>query len=143
MKRDAESKKAFDVEQYWDAKGEIALYAKNYAGAVEYLARRDSVASAAIGSRALAEAYLWSGDKSRAIDILEKNQMKYDQNRVFDGAYSVKGYYLLGCAYDEIGARNKARAALEQFLTIWKDADPGIKEVEDTKARLTRLKAKS
>jgi hypothetical protein len=29
----------------------------------------------------------------------------------------------------------------EKFLSLWKDTDPGLPEVEDTKERLTELKS--
>ncbi len=141
LKQNAQSKKTNDVTTYWRALGEIALFAKDYARATECLARFDSASSNQIGDYSLAEAYLGSGEVMRAIDILEKKQIIYNQERAIDGARSVRGYYLLGCAYDEIGQKDKARIALERFLSIWKDADPGLKEVDDAKARLARLNA--
>ena len=35
---------------------------------------------------------------------------------------------------------NKAIEHYEKFLSLWKDADPGIAEVDDAKERLTGLK---
>jgi len=147
LERVAQSREPKKVEKYWHAKGSIALYTKDYARAVECLAKADSASSrppfGVYGGYDLAEAYLGLGERQRAIDVLEKKLLRYDQNRAIGGPTSVRGYYLLGCAYDEIGQREKARTAFERFLTIWKDADPGLKEVEEANIRLARLKAKS
>ena len=142
LERAAGSGKTDDCVPYWDTRGEIALRAKDYKSAIEYLKKRDSAEAIVPGSYILAKAYLESGDARRAIEILEKKLTQYDQNRAIGGPTSVKGYYLLGRAYEEEGERDKARKAFERFLTIWKDADPGIREIDDARARLGRLKAK-
>jgi len=51
--------------------------------------------------------------------------------------------YLLGIAYEKSGWYKKAVEQYEEFLDIWKDADPGIPEVEDAKERLEKLKIES
>lgn len=143
LERNAQSGKAGDIEEYWDARGTIALHVKDYHSAVEYLARADSASRRGYERYALAESHLGAGNRQRAIDIFERNLTRYDENRAISGSASVRGYYLLGKAYDEIGEREKAVTNLDRFLTIWKDADPGLKEVDDAKARLTRLKTGS
>jgi hypothetical protein len=49
----------------------------------------------------------------------------------------------LALAYEKSGWNKKAIEQYEEFLEIWKDADPGIPEVEDAKERLKELRAKS
>jgi hypothetical protein len=42
--------------------------------------------------------------------------------------------------YEKKANTTKAIEKFEKFLKPWKDADPGIAEVEDASARLSRLK---
>jgi cytochrome c-type biogenesis protein CcmH/NrfG len=56
---------------------------------------------------------------------------------------AVKAYYLLGLAYEKSGWNKKAIEKYEEFLDIWKNADPGIPEVQDAKERLKKLRAES
>ncbi len=48
--------------------------------------------------------------------------------------------YMLGKIYEQLGKKNKAKEYYKKFLDLWKDADPGIAEVEDAKKRLAGLK---
>jgi cytochrome c-type biogenesis protein CcmH/NrfG len=51
--------------------------------------------------------------------------------------------YLLGLAYEKSGWNKKAIEKFEEFLDIWKDADPEIPEVEDAKERVKKLRGES
>jgi DNA-binding SARP family transcriptional activator len=48
---------------------------------------------------------------------------------------------MLGKIYEQRGYKGKAIENYEKFLNLWKDADPGIAEVEDAKDRLAELKS--
>ncbi len=48
--------------------------------------------------------------------------------------------YMLGKVYEQQGNKAKAIERYEKFLSLWKDADHGISEVEDAKKRLAGLK---
>ena len=56
------------------------------------------------------------------------------------GSFYAKAFYMLGKIYEQIGNEAKARAHFEKFLELWKDADPGIAEIEDAKVRLSEMK---
>jgi serine/threonine protein kinase/Flp pilus assembly protein TadD len=91
----------------------------------------------------LAEAYLESGRLGEAVTEFEKVLSRYDSNRALCAFRAVKAHYLLGLAYERSGWNKKAIEQYEEFLEIWKDADPGIPEVEDAKERLKALKVQS
>jgi tetratricopeptide (TPR) repeat protein len=88
-------------------------------------------------------AYLESGEIGEAVNTLETAINRYDYNLSTAPICAVKAHYLLGQAYEQSGWKNKAIEQHEEFLEIWKDADPGIAEIEDARQRLARLKESS
>ena len=54
---------------------------------------------------------------------------------------NAKSYYMLGKIYERKGWPGKAIEHYEKFLNLWKDADPGLPEVEDARKRLVGLKS--
>jgi len=46
----------------------------------------------------------------------------------------------MGRLYEKKGLKERAIENYEKFLKLWKDADPGIAEVEDASKRLAGLK---
>jgi len=87
----------------------------------------------------LARAYLKKGE-------LEKAIAEYEELTTFNpGSHDLYlihplYYYRLGKLYEEKGQERKAIEQYEKFLDLWKDADPGIAEVEDARKRLAGLK---
>ena len=88
----------------------------------------------------LARAYLESGRLGEAVAEFERTLSRYDADRALNPTWAVKANYLLGLAYEKSGWNKKAIEKYEEFLDIWKDADPGIEEVEDAKKRIENLK---
>jgi serine/threonine protein kinase/Tfp pilus assembly protein PilF len=88
----------------------------------------------------LAKAYLKNGDLDKAISEYEK-LIIFDPKQ--EGRFLIhpKYHYKLAKLYEQKGSKAKAIEHYEKFLDLWKDADPGIAEVEDAKKRLTGLLA--
>jgi serine/threonine protein kinase/Flp pilus assembly protein TadD len=82
----------------------------------------------------LARAYLQNGELDKAV-------MKYEQLITFDPnskdrrLMHPKFHYRLAKLYEQKGSKAKAIEHYEKFLDLWKDADPGIVEVDDARER--------
>ena len=144
LKKDLEGKDSTKMYSYWWMLGEIELVKGDTNMALSYLERvyKDSPTPSFHLRCHLAEIYLKKGRLDEAVAQLEKALSRYDNDRVWR-TEAVKAYYLLGLAYEKSGWNKKAIEKYEEFLDIWKSADPGIPEVADAKERLKNLKAKS
>jgi tetratricopeptide (TPR) repeat protein len=86
----------------------------------------------------LARAYRQNGEIEKAIAEYER-LIVFDPQREERYLIHPKYYYRLAELYEQKGLKKKAIEHYEIFLNLWKDADPGIAEVEDAKKRLASL----
>ncbi|MGD8540397.1 MAG: protein kinase [Candidatus Aminicenantes bacterium] len=86
----------------------------------------------------LARAYLKVGDIDKAI-VEYKRLITFDPNTLERSLVHPRYYYKLAKLYEQKGQKAKAIEHYEKFLELWKDADPGIFEVEDARERLMGL----
>jgi serine/threonine protein kinase/Tfp pilus assembly protein PilF len=135
---------------YHHLAGSIEIARENFPAAIESLKIATSLMPAqhnidnlndqAFFIEPLAFAYYKNGE-------LEKAQETYEQlisltlGRLHWGYEYVKSFYMLGKIFEEKGWKGKAIEHYEKFLDLWKEADPGIAELEEAKKRLAELKS--
>jgi tetratricopeptide (TPR) repeat protein len=138
---------------YYQLLGEVLLAEKSYDEAISALKDAKQrkmpwiwVTSSIFGynfnttEALLAQAYKKKGDLDKAIEILERLTDLNAENRKGRLIYP-KNYYDLALCYEMKGQKAKAIKHYKKFLDLWKDADPGITEVEDARKRLSGLKS--
>ena len=122
---------------YCTAAGCIALANNDLKSAQSYFKKGKPVAF--FGTYFWARAFLQLGAPDKAVSLLEKALTKFSADRAFNAIGSVKAHYELGMAYEKLGRKDNALREYEEFLDIWKNADPGLPEVGDARQRLERL----
>lgn len=144
IRRDIGGKHETYMWRYWSALAALELARENAGAALAYLekaAASNKDAGSFYSYRALlGQAYLKAGRLGEAVASFEKNLTTYDQDRIFSVPGCIEDHYLLGTAYEMSGWTSKAVEKYQEFLEIWKDADPGISEIDDARQRLARLR---
>jgi tetratricopeptide (TPR) repeat protein len=139
------------IRVYDHLAGKIELKKENFPQAIQYFREALSLlpsqyhSISGIGNEhalyldSLALAYYKTGELDKAKEEYEKIT-RLTTGRLYYGDVYAKSFYMLGKIYEEKGWEGKAIEHYEKFLDLWKDADPGIAEVEDANKRLAGLK---
>jgi tetratricopeptide (TPR) repeat protein/TolB-like protein/predicted Ser/Thr protein kinase len=144
LKKDIEKKDPGSMSLYWALAGYIELAKGNFKASITNFEQLDVALIRNFAMRYwLARAYLEANRLSETIAEFEKALSTYDLSMAWNPIWAVKAHYFLGLAYEKSSWNDKAIQQYKEFLDIWKNADPGIPEVEDAKARLKKLKAES
>jgi tetratricopeptide (TPR) repeat protein/TolB-like protein/predicted Ser/Thr protein kinase len=145
LKRDLGDDHPAEMFAYWSALGILEEARGNLASAIAAYEKADRESpDPSFGLRtALGLAYLKAGKLGEAVAMLEKSLSRYDTDRISSVPGAVKNHYDLATAYEKSGWTAKAIEQYREFLEIWKDADPGIPEVEDARQRLAALTGKT
>jgi tetratricopeptide (TPR) repeat protein len=87
----------------------------------------------------LARAYKKNGEVDKAIAEYERLLTRGPDN-ISQAFIHPLYYYRLARLYEQKSTKAKAAERYGRFLELWKDADPGLPEVEDAKKRLAALR---
>jgi serine/threonine protein kinase/Flp pilus assembly protein TadD len=86
----------------------------------------------------IAQAYFEAGQQEKALSTYNKIT-QLTSGRLAWGIIYAKSFYQLGKIHEMRGDRAKAINYYQKFLDLWKNADPGIPEIEDARKRLAGL----
>jgi hypothetical protein len=136
------------VESYWlpTIQAQIELNSKDGAGALAQLAKAANLEYAQTVGNAnnsclfpiyiQGEAYLAAGQDGA---VAEFQKIINHPGMVWNCATGALAHLQLGRAYALAGDKAKARAAYQDFLTLWKDADPDVPVLKEAKAEFAKL----
>jgi serine/threonine protein kinase/predicted Zn-dependent protease len=133
------------MRHYYRLVGLIECEKENYSTAIIHLEKAVSLISAGPQNmnpdsiEPLASAYYRAGDMDRAREEYDKIT-RITMGRLESADTYAKSFYMLGKINENLGKKTRAKEHYEKFLELWKDADPGMTEVEDAKKRLEILK---
>ena len=138
------------IRDYYVLQGMIELKKKDYSKAIDHMERGYALYPEqnnwfpyhAFVAYDLGLAYVLSENFDKAEQAFD-NIINMTTGRLWWGDLYAKSFYMLGKICEQQGDTAKAKEHYEKFLDLWKDADPGIQEVEDARKRMNGLKTRN
>jgi len=123
--------------------GMIELKKRNPQKAIQSIRKALSLISATSNSNllyghSLGKAYYLAGDLEKAVQEFERAAALTTGKLNYGDVY-VRSYFMLGRVYQDMGQTDKAIQNYEKFLEFWKDAAPGLSEVQEARTQLQKL----
>jgi len=139
------------MRYYFHLMGNIALGEKSQSKAISHFQTAERLTpyqwwneahdqNQALLLESLAYSYYVNGDLRKALERYEAIT-HLTLGRLDYGDIYAKSFYMLGKIAEQQGRKLDAIERYRKFLDLWKDADPGLPEVEDAKKRLAALEA--
>lgn len=133
-----------NMRDYYLVMGYIELKKENFPGSIDYLEQAkammpDEDRDTGLYLEPLVHAYYKEGRLGKAQDLCERIS-GFTQGKLDYGDIWTRSYYMLGKILEQKGENRQASEHYEKFLSLWKDADPELPEVEDANKRLAGLR---
>lgn len=132
---------AVDSNQFWRTVGENRLCRGQFDSAMVYLDRAMAGGSDFVLLYLRGRALAGARRLREAVPLLEQAEGTHDTERRIDATAAVLIHFWLAEVYEKAGRTQDALREYREFLDLWKDADPGIKQVEEAKSRLAALQS--
>jgi tetratricopeptide (TPR) repeat protein len=131
------------IRLYYHLMGRIDLAKGNYSKAIEFFNKGLPSVLPISGLRmiyadSMGFAFYKAGNFDKALEEYEKIDSLL--GRIDYGDIYAKSFYMLGKIYEQQGETAKAIEHYEKFLSLWKNADPGIAKLEDAREKVAGLK---
>ncbi len=135
------------IRRYHHLRGMIEMERKNYSQAIQLFQKAVALLpfqyqptdEHALYLDSLAFSYYQIGDLDKALEEYERIT-SLTSGRIEYGDLYAKSFFMLGKIYEQKGWKGKALENYERFLTLWKDADPGLPEIEDARKRAVGIR---
>jgi len=136
------------MRSYYQLIGMIELKKNNFAEAARHFEKAISLLNYEKGPGTDGHAFYYEPIAFTYFKLgnLEKAREQYEKiTQLTTGRFSygdiyAKSFYMLGKIHEQKGDKAKAVVNFQKFLDLWKNADPGLPEVEDATKRLAALK---
>ena len=125
--------------------GMIELKKENFQEAFQWIQKARSLLGATNGlnllyTHSLGKAYYLAGDMEKAAQEFKK-AIALTTGKLSYGDVYAGTHFMLGRVYQKMGQTEKAVRNYQKFLEFWKDADPGLSEVQEARVQLQKLKS--